>query len=150
MKQFGCEDRGKQQKDAQRQVSTAVSGNGCNFHGQSHEPGQQEVCPGLYKKGLLISMKIYRCFLTALKQRPHGGISCCTKLSGQKDHLTAHWGREAEASLAELLSPKREAELGMEGFWDAGRVVGTRLCYCGSGNSNRASLTQGDFTACFP
>lgn len=83
VKKSGCEDRGKQQKDAQRQVSKAVCGNGCNFHSQCQSPGQQEVCPGLCKKGLLISMKIYRCFLTALKQFPPSGISCCIKLSGQ-------------------------------------------------------------------
>jgi len=49
VKHLGCEDRGK---DAQRQVSTAVSGNGCNFSGQSDERRLQEVCSGLCKKRL--------------------------------------------------------------------------------------------------
>jgi len=56
------------------------------------------------KKGLLISVKICRCFLTALKQCPRGGISCCTKRSGQTGRLSLPWGSEAEASLAELPS----------------------------------------------
>lgn len=79
MKKLGCKDGGKQQKDAQRHLSTAVWKQ-LLFSWPVTGGWTGRGLPRLLQKRL---SGLHRMVPSSLKQCPPGGISCCTQTSGQ-------------------------------------------------------------------